>query len=166
MWDGPDHPTHEDPTISKSSREFALALVVAVAAALAVLVLFTGAFTGGGDEGAADCCDKPISASVAPRVASFNLAATTLQEPEGCGADFKRYVVYEGPSSTADVLATCADTTPTMAGNRRAVSAATSGASSEGNGSWQRRCQGPEGWRDTRGRLETAPQVLAVLQRR
>ena len=116
--------------------------------------------------GAVDCGDRVIEASEAPAVPGFTLVSNELQEPEGCGADFERLLVYQPRSREADVLTALG--TAIIGEGWKSTSCVTAAE----------RCFEKDGWFlatsvPTGGRVDgypapigDTPQVLAVLQRR
>lgn len=116
-------------------------------------------------ERGARCGDKPIAASVAPSVNSFRLVQNALRKPEGCGADFKRHLVYEGSSPDTDVLATFRER---MADDGWKVTACvTDSERCFERGNWFISATVPGSGRlGYPQSIGIVPQVLAVLQRR
>ena len=135
-----------------------------VLALLLVLVAFAGCER---DESEGTACgDRAVESSDVPAVEGFTVTSNEAQEPEGCGAGFKRRLVYTSQPRDDDLLTAFAraitgkgwKTTP-------CVDAA-------------ERCFEKEGWFlattvPAGGSLDgypapigDGPQVLAVLQRR
>ena len=68
------------------------------------LALVTSCDSRGAASPAEKCGDRSIASSAAPSLEPFKLRVNRLVAPEGCGADFKRHLIYVPTRNDGDLL--------------------------------------------------------------